>query len=542
MKPTKAVRTPDAPPAGAGRERPRTPRAAGTAPAPAAGTGASGHGPALLAALPWTAVALLAVLLLAVVARLPWAGDLGMHAATVLRLREDLVHPGNPLVDAATPSPYYSPWTVLLGGLARISGLSVFVVLRGAALVALTLLATGIVRYVRTLGGRRAAPALAVLCVLFLWGTERFMWSGFPGLHSLALGAAYPSALALGLAFHFWALLTRALRGPAGWPAFCGLGAMWAVILLCHQFSGVVASLGALAAVLGARGLPRAVRPRLAAALLLGLAVLALWPYYDFFALFGADSLDAIHRPLYREPLAHYGLALLGVAALAVRLRRDRRDPLVLFFALGALLYAAGRATGHYSWGRALPAALIPAQLAAALAVTGDGRAAVRRTFGVLLVPALLAGFCAQSGALGYVIRPQALPAPLADHYRKPWTGYHWTTPWVRYGDVVMAERFPARQIPAYGPYTVAPGYPDFFLPDEDRREAAVRGFYAAGTSAGERARTLRRYGVRWVVAPRARAAEITRGLTNLRERAAGPGGGQVLYEVVDGGGRRGPR
>ncbi|GAA2775425.1 hypothetical protein GCM10010521_62430 [Streptomyces rameus] len=473
------------------------------------------------------AAVLVVVLLCLVVVRLPWAGDLGMHAATVQRLRHNLAHPGNPLVDADTPSPYYSPWMLLLGVVAKLTGLSVFVVLRLAAYAGLGLLVTGVLRYVRTLSTHRAAPALALLSLLFLWGPLLFNWSGFLGLNSLALTVAYPSVVALGLAFHFWAWLTRTLRGQAGWGASLGLGALWALILLCHQFTGVVASLGALATLLAARP-ARTVLPRLGAGLVLGLLVLWLWPYYDFFALFSAGAdLEAIHRPLYQDLAARFGLVLLGVVALVLRWRRDRRDPLVLFFVLGALVFAAGGLSGHYSWGRALPAALIPAQLAAALEAVSAGRRAVRRGWACVLLVALAVGAWTQVGTLGYVLGRDALPGAVAEKYRTPWVGYQWIMrAGVRYGDVVMARTFPARQIPAYGPYTVAPGYPDVFLKDAGRREAAVERYFAPGTAAAQRRGILREYRVTWVVAGRSEAAPW------LEKTAAGPGG-QVLYRVL---------
>ncbi|MEV6959602.1 hypothetical protein AB0M97_10435 [Streptomyces sp. NPDC051207] len=471
------------------------------------------------------AAGLLVLLLLAVVVRLPWAGDLGMHAATIERLRHDLTDPGNPLVAADTPSPYYSPWTLLLGCVARLTGLSVFVVLRIGALAGLALLVTGAGRYARTLSAHRAAPALAVLSLLLLWGTAPFAWSGFLGLNSLALTVSYPSVFALGLAFHFWAWLTRALRGAAGWGAWAGLGALWGVILLCHQFTGVVASLGGLAVILAARpARHRWTRWVLGAGA--GLLVLWLWPYYDFFALLGAGAeLEHVHRPLYRDLPARFWLVLLGMAALVPRWRRDHRDPLVLFFALGALVFAAGGLTGHYSWGRVLPAALIPAQLAAALAPVEAPRR-LRAGWAVLLAAALAVGAWTQAGTAGYVVPRDALPEAVAAKYRQPWTGYGWITPWVRHGDVVMARTFPARQIPAYGAYTVAPGYPDVFLPDEEARQEAVRRYFAPGTAAGERRAILREYGVRWVVDRGAGPPGA-----GLREVARGPGG-QVLYEV----------
>ncbi|OSP42512.1 hypothetical protein B7767_15165, partial [Streptomyces sp. 13-12-16] len=315
---------------------------------------------------------LLLALMALVIVRLPWAGDLGMHAATLQRLRHSPLDPGNPLVDADTPSPYYSPWTLLLGTVARIPGLSVFVVLRLAAVAGLALLVTGVWRYVRTLSAHRAAPALALLSLLLLWGTTPFLWSGFPGLNSLALTVSYPSTFALGLAFHLWAWLAGALRRGAGWPAWLGLGALWGVILLCHQFSGVVATVGAAATVLAEGRAGRVVWSRLGAGVVAGAVVLWVWPYYDFFALFGAgDGLDAVHRGLYAHPVARYGLVLLGVAALVPRWWRDRWDPLVLFAGLGVAVVGAGWVSGHYSWGRALPAVVIPAQLAVALEAAG---------------------------------------------------------------------------------------------------------------------------------------------------------------------------
>ncbi|GED86675.1 hypothetical protein [Streptomyces sp. 6-11-2] len=476
---------------------------------------------------PRAAAVLLAALLLLVIVRLPWAGDLGMHAATIQRLRHSVLHPGNPLVDADTPSPYYSPWMLLLGSVARAGGLSVFVVLRLAAFTGLTLLATGVWRYVRTLSAHRAAPALAALSLVLLWGTELINWSGFLSLNSLALTVSYPSVLALGLAFHYWAWLTRALRAEAGWEVWLGLGTLWALILLCHQFTGFVATLGGLAAVLAARP-PRALWPRLGAGAALGLLVLWLWPYYDFFALFSAGSdLEEVHRALYTNFLGRYWLALLGVAALVVRWRRDRRDPLVTFFLLGALVCATGFATGHYAWGRTLPAALVPAQIAAALEVVQGGGRAVRTRWAWALGGALALGAWTQAGVLGYAVGRAALPDVLAADYTPTWTGYYWITPYVKYGDVVMARDLPSRLIPAYGPYTVAPGYPDFFLPDESRRERAVRRYYTLRTPEGVRRDILRTYAVRWVV-----DGSRPRHDPELRVVTHGPGG-QVLYAVT---------
>ncbi|WP_369271439.1 hypothetical protein AB5J55_16670 [Streptomyces sp. R11] len=290
---------------------------------------------------------LVVVLLVAVVVRLPWAGDLGMHAATVQRLRHDLVDPGNPLVDADTPSPYYSPWMLVLGCVARVTGFSVFVVLRIGAVVGLGLFISGVWRYVRTLSPHPAAPALSLLCLVFLWGTSLFTWSGFLGLNSLALTVSYPSVFALGLAFHLWAWLAGAVRGGSaagagwarGWGVWVGLGVLWAVILLCHQFSGVVASLGALATVVAAR-VRGGVWVRLGVGVLVG-----GWGFCGCGRTTTSSrcsgrggDLEAVHRGLYRDWWGGTGWCRWGWWRSGCGWWRDRWDPLVLFFALGVVV------------------------------------------------------------------------------------------------------------------------------------------------------------------------------------------------------------
>lgn len=448
--------------------------------------------------------ALLCVLLLTLAAvRLPWVGDLGIHAATLQRLRHDMADPGDPLVDSAVDSPYYSPWMVLLALFGKATGTGTFGLLHLAALVDLLLLVTGIRRFVRTLSNRPAAVPLAILTVTLLYGWELFTWSGFPGLTSLALCLAYPSTFAMGAAFHLWALARDALARDWRLPGYLLLGVLLAVILLSHQFTGVVTVFGLLSVVLGARPWPvRAVWLRIGAAIALAVAVLLVWPYYSFFSLLDVGGLEAIHKPLYAHLVSRFGLILLGVGALALRFRRDRRDPLVLLFAFGALTYAAGGLTGHWSWGRVLPAVFFSAQIALAVEAADGRERLVRTVLAPLTAVGLLVGCWAQAGSLDYVLRPNAIPPVLREApTQNVWSDYSWIRPYVHYGDVIMTRDFRAlHQAPAWGGYTVASGYPDFFLPDQEQRARATERYFAPGTTAAERRALLRRYHVRWVI------------------------------------------
>ncbi|MER5935162.1 hypothetical protein [Streptomyces sp. NPDC002054] len=479
------------------------------------------------------AVLLLTAVLLLMVLRLPWIGDMGVHLATIERLRHDLLDPGNTQVAADTPSPYNSPWMVLLGVIAKVSGLSGFMVLRGAALVGLVLLLTGIWHLTRSLSRHRAAPPLAVLTLILLWGPTFFIWSGFLGFTSISLNISYPSTFATGLGFHFLALLAKALRRDTAtsWAAWTGLGALWALIMLSHQFTGVVITFGAMGVLISVRPWPtRQTWLRLGTALAAAVALLALWPYYNFFSLLTIGGLEDIHRGLYDEWWMRFGYVLIGVVALAFRFARNRRDPLVWWFLLAALMITVGGLTGHYSWGRALPGAIIPAQLAAALAVVEGGGRFVRRCFAVVLAAGLLAGSWAQAPSLSFVVRSEAMPQTLTKKAWLPIPGYQWMTKYAGYGDVVMVDQNTGQQIPGYGFYTVAPGYPDFFLPDEPERIEATRRYFDRSTPRQEKLDALHRFGAQWVLGWPDQG--LPPGDPALRKVKTGPNG-MVLYKVV---------
>jgi alpha-1,6-mannosyltransferase len=492
---------------------------------------------------------LLVLLAIGYAVRRPWSGDLGMHAATVERLRTSLTDPGNPLVDEDTPSPYYSPYTVLLALIARTFGWSALTTLAVIGPVNLALLLWGLRCFVRTLTGRRAAPVLAVVFLLLLWGLKPRVWSGFFSFWALPLVMGFPSTAALALTLLFWAALTRTLDRPPSWWRYLLLGLLASVIALTHQFTFGIAALGAIALVLSrARRLPLIAWAWLALAAAEAVVLLLVWPYYSFFALFGVAELDAIHRPLYDRPWLFYGLAVVALPALWLRARRRRLDPLVLLFAMATLVVAVGWFTRRYEFGRIWPGVLLAAQLALAVelaealpnrSTSPDGAVDRPRTGRLvrawLVVTALacLAGLAAQAGNLLYLL-PGSMVSPRlrsATRMYLNWPDYSWITRYVHPGDVVLTnDYFGILSVPGYGARTVAPGWPDPMLPDEATRWHAVSTMINPNTAPATRRELLDRYHVRWVL-------EIPGSWTidaGRKPVAVGPRG-QRLYSVATG-------
>jgi hypothetical protein len=388
---------------------------------------------------------------------------------------------------------------------AKVTGWDAFTVLSLAAVAACVLLVTGVYRFVRTLSDHRWAPVLALPLIVLLWGWHLFAWSGWISFTSLTLTVSYPRTFALGITLNLWAWLQHEAR--AGWRGLpcAGLGLLAAIVLLVHQFTGAIAILGTVAIAVSA---PATRSLRALRNLALGGAVMAVvltaWPYYDFWEL-AADGgdLETIHQPLYHELLPRYGLLLLALPALYARARRTRfLDPLVLTFLVCAALFAAGGLLDRWSWGRVWPGVALSAQLAVAVELTALRPGWPRRAAGAVVGAALAVGLWTQAGVVTYAF-PQYRPLAEKWHVQTitPFGDYSWITPYVRYGDVILTRDYYAlRMAPAYGASTVAPAYPDFFLPDERQRWRDTQTFFGRHTTAAQGRAILLRYHVSWLI------------------------------------------
>ncbi|WP_051451431.1 hypothetical protein [Actinospica robiniae] len=455
------------------------------------------------------ACAVLVALLLAVMRPMPWGDDLTLHISVLRRLLANPLHPGNPVVDVGGGSAYYSPYTVTLALLGKPFGLSAISLYRFAMLANGLLLLSGLYRFVRTLTPAVWAPPLALIGLLLWWGTTAFCFSGFLSLDSLCDCVAYPCTIGTALALHLWAWLNGSeLR----WRLMAGLGALLGALLLVHQFTGLSACVGCVA-ILAARH--RDVRDRrVIRALLLGLAVctivILIWPYYHLWSVGQGQLhlLDPIHHVLYQHIDTWYLLALPGLLALALRLRRSQTDVLVLMFAGIGAVVVLGWLGGHWSFGRSWPMLMFTVQVALAVHVAELPRGGrLRFAWGVPVALATALGLWAQSGTLLLV-----LPAPLNTDVADV-IGAHpgveaiphedWLEHYLKPTDVALADvQLSQMEIAAHGAYNVSsPWYlPELSEAEDDVRADAMKTMLSANTAPAERAALLTRYHVGWVL------------------------------------------
>jgi hypothetical protein len=469
-------------------------------------------------------------LLTVVALRRPWVGDFGLHAAVIERLRANLIHPGNPQIDAEVESPYFSPYMVILALVAKVTGLSGATVLTLAAPFTGALLLYGLGRFVRLFTTSPWAPVLALPAVLLLWGPNVTAFSGFLALRGLPLLTPYPSTVAMALMLLCWVATKTALDKPTvlRWLA---VGALGVVIVLIHPFTAVETALGVVAFIVSA--IPALRRPHVigivAAGALAGI-VAVTWPYFSVFDFLAqATDLDAIHRSLYTDIWGHYGFGLvLGLPAVAFRLRRSRLDPLGWLAILAGVVVAYGGASGHYAWGRVWPVLMLAVQISLALELLRAHRPALRGVWAVATVVACAAGIAFQYGNLLLALPADRLTGQVrlahnvvaANPYR--WADHHLTS-----GEIMaVADQNAARILLRDGVRFVVPPWPEPLLEDTALRVSDQKAMLDAATPEAQRKQLFASYHVNWVLDVNGRAKFLDQ---DAKEILNGPGRQRLL-------------
>lgn len=426
-------------------------------------------------------------------------GDFWQHAAAVSELAADPLHVRHPQLSVDAPSPFTTPFALLVALPARVLGIGAVAALTAAGLLNLLLLLAGLHRFVhsRSDDAPDAAVTLALLLTLFAWGPEAWLYSGFLHLDALGYVLPYPSTFALGLSL--WTL-ARHRAAPQHTSAFSvlALAGVTALVVLCHPLTFLFLATGLSAQALACRTSRARAVVVTGATVALGVAASTAWPYFPMVDLLAGQSqiFDSSNVEMYEGLLVRAWPTLLLLPLAAWHLRDPPQRSGALMVAGLAVIYVGGAVTGRASFGRVLPALILLVHVAAALALLPWLQRAAswpRLRQGLAATVAVI--LLALSGA-GPVVRTTLRPpAPDPDlGFLARLAGRH---------DVVMTDLDTGRLIGAFGGKAVSVNAAYPFIADETARAEAVATFFRPEATRDERLQVLERYAVEHVLLER---------------------------------------
>jgi hypothetical protein len=117
-----------------------------------------------------------------------WGGDFGEHVAVVRELAAHPFSPKHPILLLDAPHEFYSPYTLGIALISRITRMDVVATLSLAGLANLILFLFSLRLFISSLfpENREATSFYALLFILCLWGKGPWRWSGFFNLECRA--------------------------------------------------------------------------------------------------------------------------------------------------------------------------------------------------------------------------------------------------------------------------------------------------------------------------------------------------------------------
>jgi hypothetical protein len=475
-----------------------------------------------------------------------WSTDFWGHSAVVRELATNLLHPRHPLLLVDATHPYFSPYMLAVGALARLGGIGPIGALSVAALLNLVVFLVGFRLFVARLVANPLGPFYALVFVLILWGVSPWRWSGFLNLNSLGFGLPYPSmfATATGL-LSLWALDVFLEGRRLIWLLGTVVGS--AAVLLTHPITAVAMAVGAAALVVSRLDRPRW---RLLLLLLAAVAVITLlvlaWPYYSVIDLLSQSSIyTSSHNAMYQGVLQRIFPALFALPLIIQRVRANHRDPLALMFVGACAVYLWGGLSGNLTHGRIISFLVMALHIALA-AWFADLEQRVRQGSYRRLTATVVYGGLAALLLIGVVgVSPgllRTIPAPLLldslrsdARLRKVPDRYGFLGDCTGQYDVILTDLgFSSLAVPTFGGKVVSTGYPIPFIGDKAARDSDVERFFSPEATTADRRAILARYSVSYLLVEEAQLDSLRSqdGSPNRLGDVVGEHGGLVLVAI----------
>jgi hypothetical protein len=272
------------------------------------------------------------------------------HGAVLRELIRDIKAPGEPMLETFTgKSPRYVPSLFLMASVARLAGMNALSTIKLFSILIFIFFLTSIIFFVRQYFQDPEQAFWSVACMLFLWGTG---WTGANAymFSALVYTAWYPSLVSLACVFISLAYACRFLRnGGAG--AFAGWCLFGAAAFVNHPLTASFLWMASILLTIEIKGWRGLIRPWFAIVFAASIAIMVLWPYYDFFtSMFTitsgsmADSWDySLTRSyLYSDIALRTGPALAVIPILFFYILKKKYGMLTKLWLASLCIYAAG--------------------------------------------------------------------------------------------------------------------------------------------------------------------------------------------------------
>ena len=430
-----------------------------------------------------------------------WGGDFWQHSAAVHELSLNPWSPSHPHLPVSEPHEFYNPYSLFLGLISRVTGLSSIMVLSIMGIVNFVFLSYALRRFCIKLSTNLWTPLLTLLFTLVLWGYHPWMWSGFFHLAALGDTTTFPSCFCAALTFMAWSVFVDFMDKKANFLQPIFLLLLMFVVSITHPHTSVVLFVGLFALWLNSSHKQLFKTIVLLGITLVSISATLVWPYYPFLAL--VINNQSIHYAgnswMYSDIIRQTFAGLIFLPCVIGRLRKNLRDPIGLMFLMFVIIYTLGYITGKYALGRSIVYIMFCLHFSAAdwLANIQTHLAQFKNKnyyqyilsrIAILIILIFTIGFFAVGV---YRYRPGR---------NCTYTAYTFLPDYVKQSDIIMTDINTSLIVPSFAGKVVGTKYYQAFIKDSHERQKIVNRFFSDNLDNKERVSILKKYNVNFIL------------------------------------------
>lgn len=429
--------------------------------------------------------------------------DIWETTAAVRAAAQDLLNPANPML--ALPgdtSPRFTPYTILLGAILRVTQLDLFTIMGWAGVLNYLLFVIGLAFWLMRQFKEPRLPLFVLITMLVVWRIG-YVYAQAYHLGFFLVSLSYVGTFTYGVSFFALGLLKKYLDDGSR-SALAGYTLLSILVFVTHPLTSTFEFVTALAMLLAAGNLRRTILLQIVP--VLSLAVALLWPYFDYWTVLFKGSTDRWYpAALFAQQVKRMGTLILGIVIVGYFAYHKKYRVVVLATTFCLVIYTLSGAVRNLTGMRMLLYGSIFLHMAIALFLLEHWphwwkRISFREPRSLVKLAVVLIIFVPtlpfRAGDIKFVATDIAhstfgTPHPVTTEER-----FSFLNRWLNTSSIVMAEEDTAWPVPALtGAKVVCQQKGDPLIPQEIlQRKADGNGFFRANHSLTKRGELLARY------------------------------------------------
>jgi hypothetical protein len=275
-----------------------------------------------------------------------WHGDFWEHSAVVNELSKHLIHPNNPIIKTNTPHAFFSPYSLLVAMFSRITYQNSIQSLEYFAFFNLLFFLISFYLFCKNIFGENhnSIATLSLILILFFWGKNPFVWSGFYHFMGLHWILPYPSTFALSLSFLILSIVAKKSLQKYYLNSLVVI-ILSAVVFITHPPTGIFLSIGII--VMNFSFNSYSIKQCIIKSSIIIIPVLILcllWPYFNFIDLLVGNNFDLnrVNKAIYSRIISIYWPVLLIIPTLFFVNKNKIYNFFLIAIILMAIVYIGG--------------------------------------------------------------------------------------------------------------------------------------------------------------------------------------------------------